>query len=138
MPPALASGIVTALTDLILSASPANNTTPPDPDLASTESDILIVAAELVEALTLDDAAPSRAALVAPSLFTRLVEFVEQSTYPSRWPADDDELVKSFAMVKAVSSRALIAVAGEDSVVQTACGAPQSQMDIVAADTACG
>lgn len=120
MPPTLASGIVTALTELILSSSPADDATSLDRDLASTESDILIVAAELVETLTLDDAAPSRAALAVPSLVTRLVEFVEQSSYPARWPADDDELANSFATVKAVSSRALIAAAGEERVVETA------------------
>ena len=123
LPPALASAIVTTLTELILTSSPAAEPAPLDEEFATAESEILVVAAELVETLTLDDAAPSRAALTAPSLFVRLVDFVEQSSYPQRWPADDEELVKSYGAVKAVASRALIAAAGEDRVLQTAFGA---------------
>lgn len=93
----------------------AHSTETPE-DLVETESNSLLIAASLFEALSMDIDALAIAVSQSSATLLKLFDFIEDERIPPSWRSSD-ALRKNWSMIKSATSRGLIAATSMDDVM---------------------
>lgn len=86
-------------------------------DLVELESNGLVVAASLFEALSMDMDVLAIKISQSPSTLLKLFDYVESEQTPALWKSSE-ALIKNWSMIKAAASKGLIAAVSMDDVMQ--------------------